>query len=140
MCGLGASGACTFTPGRSGNVIITVEGYRVMNTGASIVNSGYGLEIILAYGPTVGGSGPAYLAAATGAGKSLPIFSRNISSANPIVLVSDSISQTLLVTGLSVGTQYWADVQIAGVNNASGTSGGSACGLANPSITVIELP
>jgi hypothetical protein len=129
MVGLGASGKCTFTPAKTGTVLLTANGYATMTT--ATVNTG--LSIRIAWGTTTGGSGPASKAAATGS--TSPMISEWTASIAPTAAgdVHEPLSTQWLVSGLTVGTQYWADLQLAGITGASN------CTLNSAVLTAVEI-
>jgi len=131
MGGLGASGLCTFTPNTSGNVLIIVSGFATLS--ALTLNAG--LTVLLAWGTTTGGSGPAYKAGPVGS-TATNLTEWTWGATGAAVTVGDirqPISDQFLGTGLTKGTQYWADIQIAGVTSAN------ACTYNNVTITVVEI-
>jgi hypothetical protein len=105
MGGLGA----LITPAKSGNVVATLYGY--LTSSATTVDEGIILQ--LAYAP--GSAGPSYQAAATGTvvGKATEYSVPTTAGAAADVRVP--VSQGALVTGLTVGTSYWFDVQMEGI-------------------------
>lgn len=113
MCGMGAS--AKITPSYSGKVLVTFS-CDVMAPGASGVFQFQGQ-----YGT---GNAPAGGAAVTGT--RLGIFLVQ-------VVTQAAFSVTALITGLSVGTQYWLDL-------AGQRLGGSAGSFGATQVTAVELP
>ena len=107
----------TYTPKSTGRLLIIVTGEVNNNTADD------GAQVKLVYGT---GTAPANGAAATGTAIS-PAYTVTVS------LASQNFPFTLISTvNLTVGTQYWFDLQFAAV------TGGTAS-LSNITVTIIEL-
>jgi hypothetical protein len=117
-----------FTPKKTGNVLVMFSAYATLGTLAA----DNGLAIKIAY--AAGASGPAYKNAATGSTGQISEWTYDGSSGAVAADIHQPINSQWLITGLSVGTAYWFDVQLAGITAAA------AATLNAPVITVIELP
>ncbi len=113
MAGMGST--CKITPSATGRIRFTIEG-RVANS-----TSGDGSSLILAYGS---GAAPANGAASAGtAPSSLNMILITTATGSP----PTSFSLTGNVTGLTLSTQYWFDLQQAAVTGGTMTISAAAC-------------
>ena len=119
----GLAGA--ITPTKSGKVLLIISGYFT----SSVTTAGDGILAQLSYGT---GAAPANAAAVTGTqvGAVLEYM-------NPATVVAADVASPFsiqaVVTGLTLGTPYWLDLAAKAVANASHV------GIANPSVTAVEL-
>ena len=102
MMGLAAS----FKPAAFGSALVTISGY-VLNTGTDVsrVQGAYGT-----------GTAPTNGAAATGT-----LFGQFVQATNSTAAGSLPFTFQGKITGLTVGTTYWIDLQYADVGGAGGT-------------------
>jgi hypothetical protein len=117
MMGLGL--AVAFTPGRSGTLLVQVEGQMQNST------SGDGAVAKIYYGT---GTAPSNGASLTGTQKGKPAQVDAFSSASK----KWPFGLTTVITGLTVGTAYWIDLGLAAI------TGGTA-NLNNLEIVVTEI-
>lgn len=119
----GLGGTLAMTPLRSGKVMLTINFYP------SAVGTGTGLNNYrVAYGT---GAAPANGAAATGSNKGVV---RQGGGAIAVASTPPMVTWAVIITGLSVGTAYWFDIQ--GQKNSSYTS----MGMASIEAGLQELP
>jgi hypothetical protein len=127
MAGMGASPAsCTFTPTRNGRVLLMFTGYII--TGISSA-AGAGVQVGLYYGT---GAAPANGAALTGTSLTSSVIGRQSNAAGASFQNTWPFHLCAFVTGLAVGTTYWADLSQAL------TLAGAAANLANVNFTWME--
>lgn len=121
MMGLGAAPAnAKITPTASGKVLVTITGTMFNNTASG------GVFATIAYGT---GTAPANGAAATGTQIGSTMQRSGPWSANQV----NPFSGTALITGLTVNTQIWIDLNV-------GVFGASTGSVSNLTITAVELP
>jgi hypothetical protein len=122
MVGLGSAawGSASITPTATGKVLITIQGgvFNDVATGQAAVGIRYGT-----------GTAPLNAGALAGT-QTIPFVIRGGVGAN----LSTPFSVSTIVTGLTVGTPYWIDLNALN-NNTSG-----AVGLQIASVVAIELP
>lgn len=110
--------AVTFTPTTTGRVLVIVGGY-VFNSTASD-----GAIYIDKYGTGVAPGNGVAPTGTTASGS----FQINGGNANQ----TTSVAHGTLITGLTLGTTYWFDIDLAAVTGGTATIG-------NPQVTIIEL-
>lgn len=108
----------TFTPKKTGIVLVLWYGGASNNTG------GDGVILKLAYGTGAAPSG-GVAAVGTQAGVNITITNAGANAVIPF-------SHVVLITGLTVGTTYWFDLQIA-------QTGGGTAASQNGAVSFIEL-
>ena len=113
MMGLGAT--YKITPTYSGTHLITITGNMANNV------AGDGASLRMAYGT---GIAPTNGAAATGTVVGSQLINKS-TAANQ----SEPFSTTILVTGLTVGTAYWFDINLARVTGGTATISGVSCSI-----------
>ncbi|MEM3845588.1 MAG: hypothetical protein QXU98_07805 [Candidatus Parvarchaeota archaeon] len=108
----------TYTPSTTGRLLIIVTGEAANNT------AGDGATVQLSYGT---GSSPSNGASATGTaiGSKISVTSNAASQTVPVTL-------GYVLTGLTVGTSYWFDLQVAAI------TGGTAS-VSNLTVLIIEF-
>jgi hypothetical protein len=119
MMGLGSN--AKITPTATGKVRITISGTIYNGVAGALV------QALIQYGT---GTAPANGAATTGTGTGVgPARAGTGYAANQETL----FSSTVIVTGLTVSTQYWIDVTAA-------TASGGATAIKNTTVAAVELP
>lgn len=119
--------AGSITPTTSGNILVTINGY--VTSTVTTVNTGVKLQ--LAYGT---GTAPTSNAAATGTvvGSNPTIATLDV-AATAAADVNIPFSVSGVITGLTVGTTYWLDLQAEAVTTVS------ADPLKNVNISAVEM-
>jgi len=116
--------AGTITPAVSGNILITISGDIY---GSTLTAAGDGINFAIAYGT---GGAPTNGAASTG---TLP--TNGVQYSNPTTVTSTDVhvpfSTSAVVSGLTLGTAYWVDLEAQAVGAAGFT-------LNNVSVSIIE--
>ena len=111
--------AGTITPSSSGKVMLIISG-RILNT-----NTGSGGNVSISYGT---GAAPAFGDLPTGTTVGNALF-----FTEPNALYSIPFTNNAVITGLTVGTAYWIDLQVSTV------SGGQVL-VGSLSISAMEMP
>ncbi len=117
---------CLITPQKSGNILAIFSGY--LTTSAVTINEGIAVQLAYASGSTA----PSYQASATGTTVGEIIEYSNGIAWTTAADARTPISLQSLITGLTVGTEYWVDVQIEGITAEDVT-------INNCTLTLVEI-
>lgn len=118
MCGLGY----TFTPSRSGRVMIVIEGSVSLRSAAA---AGDGIYLQLTYGT---GAAPGSNGALTGTVVGPAVVGAVAGSAQTGQLQC-SFHLAATIPGLTIGTQYWFDLRHANATGNTGNGYGNVMGV-----------
>jgi hypothetical protein len=113
--------AVSFTPATTGRVLVTVTG-DATNSGAT---AGQGAKAQIRYGT---GSAPANAAALTGTAVGAMVTATLMRATADLI----PISLTAVITGLTLGTAVWLDLQEVALTSGTGQ-------LKNLTVTIVEV-